>query len=80
VSLRVPHFMVAPFIGAATDLIVSPPSQVARAWTRLVKMRVHPLPFHIPSFELSLYWHPHVENDAANRWLRGALLELFGDR
>jgi DNA-binding transcriptional LysR family regulator len=42
-------------------------------------MKVHPLPIRIPSFEVSLYWHPRVENDAANRWLRGALLELFGD-
>jgi hypothetical protein len=29
--------------------------------------------------EVSLYWHPRAENDVANRWLRGALLELFGD-
>jgi hypothetical protein len=28
---------------------------------------------------VSLYWHPRVENDVANRWLRGALHELFGD-
>jgi DNA-binding transcriptional LysR family regulator len=41
---------------------------------------VHPLPIPIPSFDVSLYWHARVENDAANRWLRGAMLELFGDR
>ena len=80
VALRVPHFMVAPLIIAGTDLIVSLPNQVAQAWSRLVKMKVHPLPIRIPSFEVSLYWHPRVENDTANRWLRGALLELFGDK
>jgi DNA-binding transcriptional LysR family regulator len=79
VALRVPHFMVVPLIVAGTDLIVSLPSQVAKAWTQLVKMKVHPFPIRIPSFDVSLYWHPRVENDAANRWLRDALLELFGD-
>jgi DNA-binding transcriptional LysR family regulator len=79
VALRVPHFMVVPLIIAGTDLIVSLPSQVAKAWTELVRMKVHPLPIRIPSFDVSMYWHPRVENDAANRWVRSALLELFGD-
>jgi DNA-binding transcriptional LysR family regulator len=79
VALRIPHFMVVPLIVAGTDLVVSLPSRVAEVWTRLVKIKVHPFPIRIPSFDVSLYWHPRVENDAANRWLRGALLELFGD-
>jgi DNA-binding transcriptional LysR family regulator len=79
VALRVPHFVVVPLIVAGTDLIVSLPSRVAAASARLVKVKVHPLPIPIPSFEVSLYWHARVENDAANRWLRAAMLELFGD-
>jgi len=80
VALRVPHFVVVPLILAGTDLIVSLPSRVAEAWARLVKIKVHPLPIPLPSFDVSLYWHARVENDAANRWLRGAMLQLFGDR
>ena len=79
VALRVPHFVVIPLIVANTDLVVSLPGHVADVWARLVKVKVHPLPIAIPSFDVSLYWHPRVENDAANRWLRDALLELFGD-
>jgi DNA-binding transcriptional LysR family regulator len=79
VALRVPHFVVVPLIVANTDLIVSLPSHVAEVSARLVKIKVHPLPIPIPSFDVSLYWHPRVENDAANRWLRDALLQLFGD-
>ena len=79
VALRVPHFMVIPLIVAGTDLIVSLPSRVAETSARLVKVKVHPLPIPIPSFDVSLYWHARVENDAANRWLRNAMLELFGD-
>jgi len=79
VALRVPHFVVVPLIVAGTDLVVSLPKHVADVWAGLVKVRVHPLPIRIPSFDVSLYWHPRVENDAANRWLREALVHLFGD-
>jgi len=80
VALRVPHFVVVPLIVAGTDLVVSLPSRVAGASARLVKVKVHPLPIPIPSFDVSLYWHERVENDPANQWLRGTLIELFGDR
>ncbi len=80
VALRVPHFVVVPLIVASSDLIVSLPSRVAEASGRLVKVKLHPLPIPLPSFDVSLYWHARVENEAANRWLRNAMLELFGDR
>ena len=80
VALRVPHFVVVPLIVAGTDLVVSLPSRVAGASARLVKVKVHPLPIPIPSFDVSLFWHERVENDPANQWLRGTLIELFGDR
>jgi DNA-binding transcriptional LysR family regulator len=78
VALRVPHFVVVPLIIANTDLIVSLPSRVAGATARLMKSKVHPLPIPIPSFDVSAFWHERVENDGANRWLRAAMLELFG--
>jgi DNA-binding transcriptional LysR family regulator len=80
VALRVPHFVVVPLIVSGTDLIVSLPSRVAEVSSRLVKVKVHPLPIPIPSFDVSLYWHERVENDVANLWLRNAMLDLFGDR
>jgi DNA-binding transcriptional LysR family regulator len=80
VALRVPHFVVIPLIVAGTDLIVSLPRHVADVWARLVKVKVHPLPITIPGFDVSLYWHPRVENDSANLWLRDAMLQLFSDQ
>ena len=78
VALRLPHFVLVPLIIANTDLIVSVPSRVAGATARLMKSKVHPLPIPIPSFDVSVFWHERVENDGANRWLRAAMLELFG--
>jgi DNA-binding transcriptional LysR family regulator len=78
VALRLPHFIVVPLVIANTDLIVTVPSRVAAATARLMKSKVHPLPIPIPSFDVSVFWHERVENDGANRWLRAALVELFG--
>lgn len=78
VALRIPHFAVVPLIIANTDLIVTVPSRVAATTARLVKSKVHPLPIPIPSFDVSVFWHERVENDGANRWLRAAMVELFG--
>jgi DNA-binding transcriptional LysR family regulator len=79
VALRVQHFVVVPQIVASTDLLVTVPSRVSGASARMAKLKVHPLPIPIPSFDVSLYWHERVENDGANQWLRGAMTELFGD-
>ncbi len=79
VALRVPHFVLVPLIIANTDLVVSVPSRVAGATARLMKSKVHPLPIPIPSFDVSVFWHERVENDGAIRWLRAAMLDLFGN-
>lgn len=79
VALRVPHFVVVPLIVAGTDLIVSLPSRAAEAASHLVKVKVHPLPIPIPSFDVMIYWHERVDNDPANHWMRGVVQQLFGD-
>ena len=79
VALRVPHFVVASMIVAGTDLVVAVPSRVAEVAARLVKVKVHPLPITIPSFDVMMYWHERVDRDAANQWLRQAVQDLFGD-
>jgi DNA-binding transcriptional LysR family regulator len=77
VALRVPHFLVIPMVVANTDRIVTIPSRVANAFSALVKVRVHPLPFAMPSFDISLFWHPRFRDDPPIQWLRNLFIELF---
>ncbi len=77
VALRVPHFLVIPMIVASTDLIVTIPSRVANAMSKLVRVRVHPLPVPIPSFDVSLFWHPRFADDPPIQWMRSLMVELF---
>jgi DNA-binding transcriptional LysR family regulator len=34
-------------------------------------MRAFALPLGLPTFTLSLLWHPRMDGDLAHRWLRG---------
>lgn len=77
VALRVPHFLVIPKIIADTDLVVTVPSRVASAFADQTELQVHPLPISIPSFDVSLFWHPRFENDPAISWFRSLLIQLF---
>lgn len=77
VVLRVPHFVVIPMIVAQTDLLVTLPSKVAEQIAKPMNLRIHPLPFKFPEFEVSLFWHPRFASDPPIAWLRGQLAQLY---
>ncbi len=77
VALRVPHFLVIPKIIADSDLVVTVPARVAESWADQTAVRVHELPLAIPSFDVSLFWHPRFVNDPPIEWLRELMLRLF---
>ncbi|WP_234729442.1 LysR family transcriptional regulator [Acidocella facilis] len=78
VALRVPHYLVTALVVANSDLIVTIPSKMAEVSARLAKVKIHASPISIPTFEVSMYWHPRFENDAAIHWLRNMIMDLFG--
>lgn len=76
IALRVPHFTVVPDIVQSTDLIATVPSYVIKG-QHYPELKMVKLPFTVPRFEVKQYWHQRNQDDAANRWLRGVLAELF---
>ncbi|QHE89316.1 LysR family transcriptional regulator [Hydrogenophaga sp. BPS33] len=79
VALRVPHFMVVPMIVSESDRIVTVPSRVARVFSSVMDIRVQDLPIDIPSFDVSLYWHPRFGSDPGVLWLLSLMSELFSE-
>ena len=77
IALRVPQFMVLPFIIKESDLLVTMPSLLAEQFAKLIRLQVLPLPVRIPAYDIKLFWHRRAHNDAANQWLRRLLVELF---
>lgn len=80
VGLRVPQFLSVPWIVRDTDLVVTVPQRLAERMAPALDLVVKELPVTLPGFEVNLFWHQRVHDDAAHRWLRGEWARAFGAR
>ena len=76
VVLVVPHFVAAPGVVAASDLVAAVPCQLAEIYANAGVVTTK-LPFEVPRIEIALYWHERLHEDPASRWLRGVFVSLF---
>ena len=75
IALRVPDFLLAPFIVAATDLVVTLPTRVAAVLGEPLGLRRLNPPVEIPSFSYALIWDERRQDDPALAWLRDRVTE-----
>ena len=80
IVLRTPHFMSAPAIVARTRLVATVPDAVANIVSMMSNPRIVRTEFHMPRFDTCVYWHPCMQEDARNRWLRRTLVAELRDR
>lgn len=80
IVLRTPHFMSAPAIVARTQLIATVPDSVAEIVSMMSNPRIVRTEFHMPRFDTCVYWHPSMQEDAKNRWLRRTLVAELRSR
>jgi DNA-binding transcriptional LysR family regulator len=78
VRLRVPHFVAIGHILARSDLVATVPERLAEHLREPFHLTTRPLPAPLPDIAINLFWHAQVNRDAANQWLRGVLVGLFG--
>ncbi|MGQ0544593.1 MAG: LysR family transcriptional regulator [Betaproteobacteria bacterium] len=79
IVLRVPHFTVVPMVLERTDLVLTLPARVARAFARRGSLKALPPPLPIAPAEVAVHWHERFDADAGNRWLRERLVELLAE-
>jgi len=75
--VRLPHFLAAPMVVAATDLVATVPQKLGEAYAKMLPLRLLPHPLKIPVFQVNQYWHRRFHKDPANQWLRGHFARLF---
>lgn len=75
VALTVPHYLVAPDILAASDLVLTAPGRIAERFSSTWPLRIFAPPIALGGFELSVAWHPRSAADPGVTWLRAALRE-----
>ena len=76
IALRVSNFLIAPIVVCKTDFINTMPTRLARQAAKDYPLQLLPTPFPLPSFGLRMSWHPRLDNDPAQRWLRESLIAV----
>lgn len=73
VALTVPHFLVAPFVVAATDHALTVSERVIASLRGTLPLAEVALPLELADYALTLVWAASAEHDEGHRWLRGAI-------
>jgi DNA-binding transcriptional LysR family regulator len=66
----VPFFNSGLLLAAATDYALTVSDRAALALAGTLGLRIVEPPLPLSSYSLNLLWHPRLENEPANRWLR----------
>jgi DNA-binding transcriptional LysR family regulator len=76
IVVSVPHFLVAPFVVAGSNLIMVMPERVARHYAATLPLRILEPPVRIEGFAVSQVWHERSEHDPGATWLRALMKDL----
>ena len=76
IAVSIPHFLVAPFVVANSDLVIVMAERVARHFAATLPLRLLEPPVHIEGFAVSQRWHERSDHDAGMVWLRARIMEL----
>lgn len=80
VALRVPAFLVLPWLVAETDMVAAVPRSVARRLARELPLALHRLPLRLDHEGILMIWHARTHAAPAHRWLRGLLAGIARER
>lgn len=78
IALRLPNFHAAARVLATSDMICVMPESLLQGNEMHPRLRSAALPFATEGIAVSQFWHARFDGDAANRWLRSAVVRLFG--
>jgi DNA-binding transcriptional LysR family regulator len=73
VAMTVPHFLVAPYIVAASDLALTASKRLLSPFVKTLRLRPIELPARFDTYRLSQVWSQRSDDDDGHAWLRGAV-------
>jgi DNA-binding transcriptional LysR family regulator len=77
IAMTVPHFLVAPFIVASSDLALTAPARLLDPFARRLRLRRVELPLRPPGYQISQVWAARSRDDEAHAWLRSTIARAF---
>lgn len=75
-----PNFMTSPFMARRTPVIVTVPDFIAKVWRDTLGLSLSPLPFDVPSHDVSLMWAMANDRDPGLAWLASQFSQAFRTR
>lgn len=79
VRLTVPHYVGIGHLLQGSDLVATVPERLAMQLAEPFALAWRAHPVRLPEASINVFWHAKQHRSAANRWLRGLLVELFAD-
>jgi DNA-binding transcriptional LysR family regulator len=79
IAMTVPHFLVAPFVVASSDLALTAPLRLLAPFVRPLGLRRLQLPIRLAGYKLAQVWAARTRNDEAQRWLRGLVARTLAE-
>ncbi|MFZ6731843.1 LysR family transcriptional regulator [Undibacterium sp. Ji42W] len=76
VTIQLPNVLVAPFIIASSNLIMTLPRHAATTLAQTAGITIHTAPFAIPPYTLKVYSHSKYASGDAHLWLRSLMMEV----
>ena len=73
IAMTVPHFLVAPFVVASSDLMLTAPKRLIDCLSGPLRLRTVAPELPKARYSLSQVWSEHRSDDPAHRWLRGVI-------
>ncbi|SER72786.1 DNA-binding transcriptional regulator, LysR family [Pseudomonas sp. NFACC02] len=70
IRMRVPHHLSSAHLVLQSDMVWTLPVALGRTLAQFYPLVIKPVPLHIPSFDIDLYWHDRFHRDPLNKWLR----------
>jgi DNA-binding transcriptional LysR family regulator len=77
VALNIPNFIGAALVVEHTDLILTIPERLADVLQGRAAVRIFPVPFKLPQYEVKQHWHERFHNDPGSQWLRRVITGLM---
>ncbi|MEA5549379.1 LysR family transcriptional regulator [Anabaena cylindrica UHCC 0172] len=76
IALSIPHFLIAPFILAESNLVATLPQRVALTFSQSQSLKLLPVPLPMAGFSVFMRWHQSTHNLPDYEWLRVLIIEV----
>ena len=77
VRFSLPRFIGIPFIIMDSDMIATVPLAVGRRFAEFTDIKLLPLPFPVPPYDLHMHWHARFDHEPASLWMRAEMIDVI---